>query len=363
MSNTNQSNPKTKKEVERLRFKDVVSALKDEKHGFSPQLFWFVFFTLLSLILAYVFPFSLILTLPFVIVPSWFAFNSVTSVKGVKNSENVNFFVMYKAYFSPLFFGGYRVLIGFLKGFATYVGVSSIALTIYTQIALGGNAQYQALVEQMNNPGELEALMNEINEFLMSPAVAKPIFLITSIGILLGVMVYFQHSLKHSMKMRRNLFTISPIPMKQFVLVDRKVRRENRGLLWSSYLSSSWFIQLLVILASSSGILIGFFFLNDLDPIKASIISIFVTFVLLIPLFNYISVMQNMLYLSLRRKYEETFVNMTLEFLTKYKERLGIEEEEAKKIEAILNETKKANEKEKADIKVEIKEDEEDPEE
>ena len=86
MNNTAQSKAKTKREVERLQFKDVIESLKEEKHGFSPQLFWFVLFTLLSLILAYVLPFTLILTIPFVIAPSWFAFNSVTSVKGIKNS-------------------------------------------------------------------------------------------------------------------------------------------------------------------------------------------------------------------------------------------------------------------------------------
>ena len=347
MNSTNQSKPKTKKEVERLQFKDVVTSLKEEKHGFSPQLFWFVFFTLISLILAYIFPFSLIVTLPLVIIPSWFAFNSVTCIKGVKNSEKVNFFMMFKGYFSPLFFGGYRLLLGFLKGFATYVGVSSISFAVYSQVALGSNAEYQAIMEQMNNPGELDTLMTDLNNFLLSDAVIRPVFLITSIGLTLGIIVFIQHVLKHSMKMRRNLFTRSPIPMKQFHMIDRKVRKDNRKLLWSSYLASSWFIQLLVILSASSGILIGYFLLSELDPIKAVVISMFTGFVLLIPLFNYISMMQNMLYLSLRHKYEETFVNMTLEFLTKFKDKLGIEEEEARKIEAILNETKKASEEEK----------------
>ena len=346
MSSTVQSEVKTKK-PERLRFKDVLHVLKEEKHGFSPQLFWFVFFTLLSLILAYIFPFSLILTLPVVIIPSWFAFNSVTAVKGIKNSENINFFVMFKAYFSQLFFGGYRVLIGFLKGFAAYIASSSLAFTIYCYVALSNNETYNALLEKMSSPEELESLMNELNEFLLSSEVAKPVFLITSIGILLGVFVFIQHVLKHSLKMRRNLFTRSPIPMRQFHLVDRRVRRENRKLLWSSYLSSTWFIQVIVIISAAAGVLIGYFLLSDLDPLKASIISIFIGFVLLIPLFNYISTTQNMLYLALRHKYEETFVNMTLEFLTKYKDKIGIAEEEAKKLEEILQEQKKANEEAK----------------
>ncbi len=358
MNNTVQSNPKTKKEVNRLQFKDVVTSLKEEKHGFSPQLFWFALFTIISLILAYLFPFSLILTVPFVITPSWFAFNSVTSIKGVKNSENVNFFTMFKAYFSPLFFGGYRLLFGLLKGFVTYLGVSSIAFMVFSNIGLKDNAEFQAIIEKMNSTAELEALMNELNAFLMSPAVAKPVFLITSIALILGIFVFLQHVLKHSMKMRRNLFTRQPIPMKQFHIIDAKVRKDNRGLLWASYLSSTWFIQLLVILSAAGGIVISYFFLTDLDPFKAVIIAAFLGFVILLPLFNFISMVQNMLYLSLRRKYEETFVNMTLEFLTKFKDKLGLEEEEAKKIEALLNETKKANTKEELNLDVQVSEDE-----
>lgn len=350
MNNTVQSKPKTKKEVNRLQFKDVITSLKEEKHGFSSQLFWFALFTIISLILAYLFPFSLILTVPFVIAPAWFAFNSVTSIKGVKNSENVNFFVMFKAYFSPLFFGGYRQLLGFLKGLGIYVGVFSIAFAVFSNISLKDNAQYQAIMEKTNSAEELEALMNELNEFLMSPAVAKPVFLITSIALVLGIFVFLQHVLKHSMKMRRNLFTRQPIPMKQFHMIDAKVRKDNRKLLWASYLSSTWFIQLLVILSAAGGIVFSYFFLTDLDPFKAAVIAVFLGFVFLLPLFNYISMVQNMLYLSLRHKYEETFVNMTLEFLTKFKDKLGLEEEEAKKIEAILNETKKASEEEKKAI-------------
>ena len=362
MNNTVQSNPETKKEANRLRFKEVVASLKEEKHGFSPQLFWFALFTIISLIIAYLFPFSLIITIPLVIIPSWFAFNSVTSIKGIKNSENISFFMMFKAYFSVLFFGGYRLLLGFLKAFGVYVGVSSIAFTVYSETVLRSNAEFQTILEKINSTAELEGVMNELNEFLLSPAMAKPVFLILSIGILLAIFVFLQHILKHSMKMRRNLFTRQPIPMRQFHMVDARVRKNNRKLLWSSYLSTTWFIQLLVILGGAGGLVFSYFFLAELDPFKAVIISVFLIFVLTLPLLNYVSVLQNMLYLALRRKYEETFVNMTLEFLTKFKDKLGLEEEEAKKIEALLNETKKASEDDKPNIQIKVDEDEEDEE-
>lgn len=347
MNNTTQSEPKTKKVKDRLTFIEVVKALKEEKYGFSSQLFWFVFLTIISLILAYIFPFSLIVTLPLVIIPSWFAFNSCTFLKGVKNSQHANFFNLFKAYFSPLFFGGYRLLLGFLKGFLAYIGISSIAFAIYSQVALTSNAEYQAIMELMNSPEGLDSLMAEMTNFMLSPNVAKPMYFITSISMLVGVAVFIQHVLKHSVKMRRNLVSRSPIPSKQFVLVDKKVRKDNRKLLWSSYLATSWFIQLIVILSAVGGVVIGYFFLTDLDPLKAGVLSLFLGFVLLIPLLNYISTIQNMLYIGLRHKYDETFVTMTLEFLTKYKTKLGIEEEEAQKLENILNETKRLNEEDK----------------
>ena len=53
-----------------------------------------------------------------------------------------------------------------------------------------------------------------------------------------------------------------------------------------------------------------------------------------------------MLYERLSKKYEHTFATMTLEFLTKYKERIGIAEEDVKKIEEILNAQREENKEE-----------------
>ena len=60
MSNLEQSKKKIVRDKDRVSFKDVTQALKEEKLGFSPQLFWFALLTILSFCLAYVFPYSLI---------------------------------------------------------------------------------------------------------------------------------------------------------------------------------------------------------------------------------------------------------------------------------------------------------------
>ena len=339
MNNTNQSKNETNKETIKSVFKET----RESKFGFSEQLFWFVFLTILSLCLAYLWIYSLICTLPFVIVPSLFAFMSVNAIKGTKNSEGVTFFRMYKAYFTQLFFGGYRVFIGFLKGLAVYAGTGTIAMTIF----LNTKPEYRELFEKALNAEDLNAVNSELMSLLTNPELEKTLYLITSITLLLAVIVFLNHIFKHSVKMRRNLFSKSPIPMRQFAMVDRKVRRDNRKFILGTYFSCAWFLQLLMLLACGGGIVFSFFFLKDFNAYKAVVISLFLMFVVAIPFFNYISTLEDIIFVNLLAKYEETFVTMTLEFLTKFKDKIGIQEEEAKKIQEMLESQKKAMEESK----------------
>ena len=57
--------------------------------------------------------------------------------------------------------------------------------------------------------------------------------------------------------------------------------------------------------------------------------------------------MEDILFLNLMKIYEEAFVTMTLEFLSKYKDKIGIEEDEAKQILEMFENQKKAIEEEK----------------
>ena len=341
MSNIKQSKVKTTKTIDRVTFHEVTGALNEEKHGLSPQLFWFVILTILSLCLAYLLPYSLIVTIPCVIIPSWFAFNSVNSLKGVRNSNNVTFFLAFKNYFSPIFFGGYRLLIGLLKGFVTYILSSFVGYLIFDWTILNKNAEYQELLTKFTNTTDLSTLNDELSEFISKEEFQVPIFLMSSIALLLAFVVFTHHVLKHSPKMRRNLFVKAVAPMRVFHSVDARVRKNNRKFIFSSYFFITWFIQLIVIIAGAGGILISFFLLKDLDPFHAVTISLFLMFILVAPLLNYINVTQTFIYLKLAEKYESTFVKLTLEFLDKYKEKIGIEEEQAKQIQEFLESTRK----------------------
>ena len=344
MSNKFTNNmPQSKKETNKSGFRSVVEETRKAKFGFSMQLFWFVFFTLLSLSLAYLFPFSLICTIPLVIVPSYFAFTSVNALKGTRNSEGITFFMMYKAYYSQLFFGGYRLFIGFLKALLTYVATGTITISIY----LSFHAEYREIFNSALNATDVEKMNEELMAFLTTPGLQKHLYLITAITLLLAAFVFIHHILKHSVKMRRNLFSKSPIPMRQFVLVDRKVRKNNRKFLLKAYVTCAWFIKLILVLAGAGGVVFSYFFLKDFDPLQAVVISLFFMFVLVLPLLNYQSTLEDMIFVHFLDTYEETFVTMTLEFLTKFKDKIGIEEAEAQKIQDMLESQKKAMEESK----------------
>lgn len=341
MSNSEQLKAKTKKGKDRLEFKNVVEELKKAKFGFSMPLFWFVFLTMLSLILAYVFPFSLIVTIPFVIVPAYFAFTSMNAVKGVKHGEQATFWKMYRIYFSPIFFGGYRLFFGLLKAFIAYFAVSTIGLSI----VLYTNPSYQGLVSNVANISNINEIYEEMENILLQPKIEKAFYLITTIALVFGAVLFIQHIMKHSPKMRRNLYTRQVIPMKQFNIVEKTLRKQKRKFILTSYLGTSWFIQFLIVLTLSGGIVLSYFLLKNFDIGQAFVISLFLMFVCITPLLNYISVTQDLMYVALMKDYEQTFVNLTLEFLTKYKDKIGLEEEDANKIKDFLEQAKKESEK------------------
>ena len=146
--------------------------------------------------------------------------------------------------------------------------------------------------------------------------------------------------------MRRNLFSPNAIPTRQFNFVERKVRKDNRKFIFGSYIRTCWFIQVLIVLAGAGGVVLSFFFLKDFAPEQALVISLFLMFVVSLPFMNYISKVQDMLFFILMPVYEITFATLTMELVNKYKDKIGIKDEDLKKIEQLLNIPKKDDKKE-----------------
>lgn len=355
MSTTKQSKTKTnKKTKDKSTFQVTREALKIDRRGFSMNLFWFAFLTIASLCLAYVFVETLVITIPFVVIPSYFAFSSVNSMKETKDHENMGFFVMFRTYFSKLFFGGYRVISGLLKSLVAYILGEAIIVVGCETIFLRNDPAYQVFEKKIAELGvsDVDTLLKETENFVSgNQTYANIIFLSSTIALAIALFVFVVHMTKHSIKMKRNFFTKQVMPMKEFSIIDKKVRRENKKSYSYDYFRGFWFVHLIQLVVSLCGVAIGFYFIKDLDVAKTFVIILFLMFIVTLPMFNYISKCNEVMYLAYAQEYEETAIKMTLEFLTKYKEKIGIADEDAKKIEDMLNNSKQELESKKEDNK------------
>ena len=345
MSNLEQSKNEMKKDkTTNSTFKDVLALTRKTSDGFSMELLYFSLFTIVSLIIAYLLPVSLIVSVPFVIMPSYFAFTSMRSVKFKTKDIEPSFFKLYGLYFSEMFFGGYRLLVGLLKSLLIYLLISTALFTIFEYSVFLKIPEFKELVDKIGTTQDYMSVLNEYNSFLTNNETVKGyVFLTSSIALTGAAMMFIHHVAKHSVKMKRNFFIPHAAPIRLIYAVDRRVRREHFREIFNIYFKCAWFIQLALLIAGSGGILIGFFFLKNQDISSTSILSIFLMFIVSIPFMNYIAKLQEYIYVKYQRVYEDTFVKMTLEMIDKYRNKLDIEEKDLSEVERILKEHQREN--------------------
>ena len=360
MSNLEQSKNETKKDKTTSSvFRTVLAETRKTSDGFSIELLYFSLFTIISLIIAYLVPFSLIVTVPFVIVPSYFAFTSMRAVKFQNKDVRPSFFKLFSLYFSQLFFGGYRLLVGFLKSLLVYLVVTTILFTIFEYSVFLNIPEFKAIVDKIATTNDYTSVLNEFDSFLLNNETIKGyVFIISSVALTCASIMFIHHIGKHSIKMKRNFFIKHAAPIKLLYVVDRRVRRDHFKDFLKIYFKGAWFIQLALLIAGSGGILLGYFFLRNQDVSSVSIISIFLMFLVAIPFMNYIAKLQEYLYFKYQKAYEDTFVKITLEMITKYKDKLEIEEKDLSELEQILKEHQQQHGEKPIDVKADEKREE-----
>lgn len=325
-------------------FKEVLAMTRKTNDGFSMELLYFSLFTIASLIIAYLLPVSLIVTVPFVIMPSYFAFTSMRSVKFKSKEMQPSFFKLYGLYFSELFFGGYRLIVGFLKSLLVYLIVTTALFTIFEYSVFLNIPEFKTIIEKISSTTDYTAILNEYNSFLLNNETIKGyVFIMSSVALTCAAIMFIHHVGKHSVKMKRNFFIPHAAPIRLIYAVDRRVRKEHFKEIFNIYFKCAWFIQLALLVAGSAGILIGFFFLKNQDVSSTSILSIFLMFIVSIPFMNYIAKLQEYIYLKYQKVYEDTFVKMTLEMIDKYRNKIDIEEKDLSEVERILKEHQRQN--------------------
>ena len=311
----------------------------------STQLFSFVIITLLCLMLAYLLPYSLVLTLPFVITPALFGFTATNVAKQVKGGDKLGFFRMFRLYFTELFFGGYRILIGVLKSFLVYTIVEFGIVMVFEYTVFPNIPGYSAILEKITTTTNIAGVLDEFLTFMSTnETMLKYTFLATSVSLLIAVFFFIQHIGKQSVKIRRNLLRQPPLPLAQINYVYKRVRKEERGELIKTYFRCAWLYKLLLILAGAGGIVISFFALKDYNAAEAVVISLALMLLVSIPFLNYLSTMHDLIFFYIAEKFEKTNIQVTLELIDKYKDKIDISEEDAQKIHEVLEQSRKSSE-------------------
>lgn len=353
MKSTQKSKKQTTNTLNSSIFKAAVLSAKQRKKGFSMPLCFFGILTLLSLCLAFVLPDTLILTVPFVIAPSFFSYFASYTMDLKGESDIGAFFVMYKVYFNRVFSGCFRLLIAFLKAVLVFL-VSSIVVYCVFELSVFNNIpEYAALKDSIAKVGSLSETNNMMFSLMESNALFGNLMNLTSYLSLVFASMFFVHHVAYSCpKLCFNILRNQPMPMREFTVIDKMVKKQDGHKFWKTYFSATWFLDLILLLGFAIAAVLQYFVLTNVDVFETIVMGFGLSFILLMPLLNYLCEVFVIMFVRFTPQYEQTFTNFTIDFLTKYKDKLGINEEQANELKNLVkpNEDKKEN-KEKDDKK------------
>ena len=168
----------------------------------SLPLSFFALLTILMLILAFFFPITLLLSLPFVIIPSFFAVAAINTLATNKNThEGIGFFVMFRSYFSQIFRGGYKVIWGLVKSFLVFLLSSIIFSSIFVSTMLTKDSSYLSFVEEIKNITDAEALNVAVENFINGNETFNLItILVNSLSTFFAFYTFMHHFAVNSIK-------------------------------------------------------------------------------------------------------------------------------------------------------------------
>lgn len=317
----------------------------------SLPLSFFALFTIGVLVLGFYFPFSLILTIPFIVIPAFFAVSAINIVAPNKNThEGLGFFVMFRAYFTHIFRGGYKVVIGFLKSLLTFILSAVILSAILSSTILYKDPQYIELMNKINTMADTNAITEALNNFMNTNVTFNNLMIIIYIvSIFLALFMFIHHFAVNSIKYNYNFLSSLPLPMQDLNLIFTTVLRQNRRKFYKMYYKAFWFLGIALAMGYAGGALIAYFFINNIDMVQMSVIGIFGAFIVLLFFIPYFLNASQFIFMEFRPQYVDTLIDLSKKSLEEIKKVQGISEEKEKEVLSILESQKDDPNKENKD--------------
>lgn len=232
--------------------------------AYSVTLFFFVL-CLLTALLTFLSPVTLFFTVPLVVAPGFFML--IASTGGFTQEkdftfQNVNVWAIFRNYFSPSYFGCFRMLRNLFRGVLAFVLASFVTGSILSGF---GEAIWPGFTLTMN---ELQSLLNnasmlDIYQFIQGNSILSSFIMWTQcVAFFFGVLSFLQGLSFYAMNayLCASVQTNSP---KMELALYRDTLRRNRALYYKKTWSLSWPLLPLFAVGLWGGMLLGMLFTND----------------------------------------------------------------------------------------------------
>lgn len=330
----------------------VKAGFKEAKSRFvilSLPLSFFALITVGLLALSFYAPLTLILTIPFIIIPCFFSISAINSIAPNKNTrEGIGFFIMFRAYFTQLFRGGYRVIIGLLKTLLVFIVSSAVLSAILSATVLSKDAGYIAFMEQVKSITDTNELTNALNNFINTNKTFNFILMITnSVSFFFATYMFLHHFAVNSIKYNYNFVSKMPLPMQDLNLIFKLVLKNNRRDFYKQYYKSFWFLGLIYMLGFAGGVVISYFFIPGVDMVQMCIIGLFLAFVFLLLFIPYFLNTSQLIFNNYRSSFVDTLIDLSKQSLEQMKKMQAISDDKEKEVLQIIEAQKEEQSEEK----------------
>ncbi|MBQ0008857.1 MAG: hypothetical protein KBS97_01055 [Firmicutes bacterium] len=293
-------------------------------------------------IIGFIAPITFIFTIPFVVIPSFFAVSAINTIAPNKNThEGLGFFIMFRAYFTQLFRGGYKVIIGFLKSLAVFIISSAILSAILTTTILNKDPQFIDFRNQVAVMTDANQIAEALTNFMNTNVTFNKIsIIINGVSSFLAFYMFAHHFAVNSFKYNYNFIASLPLPMQDLNLIHKNVVKQNRREFYKDYYKANWLLAILLVLGYAGGFLISYFFINNIDMVQMSVIGLFGSFIVLMLFVPYFLNASQITFSKYRSKYVETLITLTKESIEELKKTQTITEEKEKEVLKLIESQK-----------------------
>lgn len=220
---------------------------------------FYLFFLLIAFLLAFILPISILLTLPFIVLPFTFSYlGCISLINYNKEISILTFFIFYKKYFSPEFKGVFRGLLGFLKMILVEVIISIIVGLLFYYLYCAKQPGFAVILQQIESAKTTEAMDIAMNELINFKPFVDTIIITGEISLGIGSLIFINHMMLQSELVIHIMNSKIVPPIKFLRPVYNRMCQIRRKQFLKIYLLSTSFIYFLFAVGIG-----GFFVLSN----------------------------------------------------------------------------------------------------